>query len=126
MNKIRFWIPSIIGAILTPLFFYASNLSDNSAASHAGGGFQILLFYPIPFLTGIVLRYNPNSFSSSNQFVYVLCIGLAVIQFPLYGFILSYLKLKKGSIISILIFIIIGFHVLVSVLVLLLILISIG
>lgn len=85
MNKFSFWIPCLIGVLLTPVFFYASTLSESGAASHAGAGFQMLFFYPIPFLVG--------GFISE-----VLGIGVAAIQFPLFGFILGYANSKKGSI----------------------------
>ena len=112
MNKIRFWIPFLIGVLITPVFFYASTLSDSSAASHAGAGFQMILFYPIPFLLAI--------FSSP-----VLGIGLAAIQFPLFGFIVSYANLKKESVFYAVIKVIIWLHITVSLISLLLVLITV-
>ena len=124
MNKTGFWIPCITGTLLTPLFFYASTLSDGGTASHAGAGFQMILFYPVPFLLAIFLIGPINSPSLINQFITALCIGLAVIQFPLFGFIYSFANYKKGSIFFLMIKILIVFHVVVSVLALLLVLIS--
>lgn len=98
MKKIGFWIPCIVGALITPLFFYASTLSGGGAASHAGAGFQMILFYPIPFLPAIFLMGLVNNPSLINQLVSIFCIGLAVIQFPLFGFVFSYANLKKGSV----------------------------
>lgn len=125
MKKIGFWIPCIVGALITPLFFYASTLSGGGAASHAGAGFQMILFYPIPFLPAIFLMGLVNNPSLINQLVSIFCIGLAVIQFPLFGFVFSYANLKKGSVFFSLIKIIIGFHLIVSVLSLLLVLITV-
>ena len=98
MNKIRFWIPCLIGVLITPVFFYASTLSGSGAASHAGAGFQMILFYPIPFLVTVF----------SLPF---LGIALAVIQFPLFGFILSYSSSKKGSVFYVVIKVIIWLHI---------------
>lgn len=112
MNKIRFWIPFFIGVLITPVFFYASTLSGSSAASHAGAGFQMILFYPIPFFLAI--------FSSP-----VLGIGLAIIQFPLFGFIVSYANSKKGSVFYAVIKVVIWLHITVSLISLLFVLITV-
>ena len=113
MNKIRFWIPCIIGVLITPIFFYASTLSGSSAASHAGAGFQMILFYPIPFLLAI--------FSSP-----IIGIALAVTQFPLFGYMLSYANSKKGSVFYAVINVIIWLHIIVSLISLLLVLVAVG
>ncbi len=120
MNKIRFWIPLIVGVLLTPVFFYASTLSDHSAASHAGGGFQMIFFYPVPFLLAMVLTGGGFLTPAVN----VTCIGLAIIQFPFFGFLIGYAQTKKGSILFTLIKALIWFHVIVSLLFLLLVFVS--
>lgn len=120
MNKFRFWIPCLVGVLITPVFFYASTLSGGGAASHAGAGFQIFVFYPIPFLLAIFFTESADNVSSLGQIIRFFCIGLAVIQFPLFGFIVSYAHLKKGSIFYALVKILVWFHIIVSFLFLLL------
>ena len=113
MNKIRFWIPSIIGVLLTPIFFYAATLSGGGAASHAGAGFQLILFYPIPLLLAIVGASSTDD-AFLTQVVRIICIGLAIIQFPLFGFMISYAGTKKGSKLYALIKGMVWLHVVVS------------
>jgi vacuolar-type H+-ATPase subunit I/STV1 len=115
MNNLRFWIPSIIGVVLTPIFFYASTLSGGGAASHAGGGFQAIFFYPLPILLAVVGSSAMND-TFLQQVIKIICIGLAVIQFPFFGFMLSYAGTKQGSIVYALIKGVIWFHVIVSLL----------
>ena len=73
----------------------------------------MILFYPIPFLLAAILRST------------VLGIGLAVIQFPLFGFIVSYVSSKKGSVFYAMIKVIIWLHIIVSLIFLLLVLITV-
>ena len=73
--------------LLTPNFFYASTLSGGGAASHAGGGFQAIFFYPLPILLAVVgASFMGNGFP---QVIKIICIGLAAIQFPFFGLMLS-------------------------------------
>jgi heme/copper-type cytochrome/quinol oxidase subunit 4 len=113
MNKIRFWVPSIIGVLLTPIFFYASTLTSRGAASHAGGGFQAICFYPLPILLAVVVSSSMDD-AFLQQVIRVICIGLAVIQFPFFGFMLSHAGTRQGSIFYALIKGVIWFHVIVS------------
>lgn len=51
MRKLRFWIPVIIGVILTPVCLYVIVASAGypGASGHAGAGMgAMLLFYPLP------------------------------------------------------------------------------
>jgi hypothetical protein len=107
MNKLRFWIPCLIGVLLTPIFIWAGTLSGKGAASHAGAGFQLFLFYPIPFLVAIFINL---------RIITVFCIGLAIFQFPFFGFFISYARTKKGSIAFALLNGLICLHVFVSLL----------
>jgi len=103
MNKFRFWIPCIIGGLLTPIFIWAGTLSGKGAASHAGGGFQLFLFYPIPFLLAIFIPVFT-----------VFSIGLAIVQFPFFGFFISYVRTKKSSILMKVINALIYLHLFIS------------
>ena len=125
MNKIRFWIPSIIGVLLTPIFFYASTLSGGGAASHAGAGFQAIFFYPLPILLAVVGASSMGD-AFLQQVIRIICIGLAVIQFPFFGFMLSYAGTRQGSIFYALIKGVIWFHVIVSLIFLVIVFISAG
>ncbi|MEP6789429.1 MAG: hypothetical protein ABJB40_13405 [Acidobacteriota bacterium] len=69
-----------------------------------------MTFFPIPLIAAI---YIGNA-----------AIALAAIQFPLFGFVLSYIREYKRSLFFTLISIVIWFHVAISLLVLGLVLIS--
>jgi hypothetical protein len=99
----------MIGVLLTPIFIWAGILSGKGAASHAGAGFQLFLFYPIPFLLAIFIDLPMTR---------VLCIGLAIFQFPFFGFFISYAWAKKGSIAFTLVNGLIWLHVFISLIVL--------
>jgi hypothetical protein len=97
MRSIRFWIPVIIGALLTPIFFHFVDASGGSgASSHAGAGVvSMLLFYPVPVFCVIL----SGGGSAGDAFLSLMVNRLAfvgmILQFPLYGFIISYANLKK-------------------------------
>jgi Mn2+/Fe2+ NRAMP family transporter len=97
MRNIRFWIPSIIGALITPLCLYASLVS--AGAGHGSYG-PLLILYPGPtFVTVFFAGIAPDD-AFLSQIIrtvsMVLVFGSAILQFPLYGFVLSYAKLKKA------------------------------
>ena len=108
MKKLRFWIPTIIGSVFTPVFFIAGTYSGKGPASHAGAGFQLLLFYPIPFIVATVVP--------------LIGIILGALQFPAFGFFLSYIREYKNSILFKLISVAIWIHIVISSLVLALVL----
>jgi hypothetical protein len=97
MRSIRFWIPVIIGALLTSIFFHFIDSSGGSGASgHAGAGMvAMLLFYPLPVFCVILLGGG----SAGDAFLSLMVNRLAfvgmIFQFPLYGFIISYANLKR-------------------------------
>ena len=95
MRSIRFWIPAIIGALVMPAFYYLVILTAHGSGSHAGAGMGLmLLFYPVPLL--IIFAGSPSSDAFVSQIISVLAVGAAVVQFPLYGFVMSYAKLKQS------------------------------
>jgi hypothetical protein len=98
MRNIRFWIPVIIGALLTPISWYliVASAVGSGASSHAGAGMvAMVVLYPIPVFFLMLFSGGP----SSDAFVSLLMSRLAfagmLLQFPLYGFMISYAKLKR-------------------------------
>jgi hypothetical protein len=93
MRNIRFWLPAIIGVFLTPIFFYLLPYLIPAGSGHAGAGMvQLLVVYPLPLLTMMFL-----SGKSSDAFLsQALAMGAIWVQFPLYGFIISYANLRKS------------------------------
>jgi hypothetical protein len=112
MSKIKFWIPTIVGALLTPIFFYAVTLSGKGPGSHAGAGMQAIFFYPLPILLAFAGVALTGAFL--KQVVVAICIGIAALQFPLFGFLLGYARTKRGSTPYFLLKVAIWFHVIVS------------
>ena len=97
MWSIRFWIPAIIGALVAPAFYYLVTLTAHGADSHAGAGMGLLLlFYPVPLLIRIIFSGNPSSDAFVSQIISILAVGVGLVQFPLYGFVISYAKLKQS------------------------------
>lgn len=104
MKNIRFWIPVIIGALVTPvcLCLIGASASDSGGSGHAGAGMGgMLLFYPLPSLVSMLSA----GATSDHTFLSLLGSRLAfagmVLQFPLYGFVISYANLKRHWWISI-------------------------
>ena len=97
MRNIRFWIPAIVGALITPLCLYAALVS--TGAGHGGYG-AMLLLYPVPtFILVLFAGVAPDDAFLSQvigALSKVLVFGGAILQFPSYGFILSYAKLKES------------------------------
>ena len=98
MRNIRFWILAIIGALVTPVCLYliTTSAGHSGASGHAGAGMgAMLLFYPIPVFSMILFAAG----SSGDVFLSHIISGLAfvamVLQFPLYGFTISYANLKQ-------------------------------
>jgi hypothetical protein len=98
MRNIRFWIPVIVGALLTPISLYSIYASANAseASGHAGTGMgAILLFYPLPMFFRILLQGTASGDAFVAQVISRLAFAMMVLQFPLYGFVISYAKLKR-------------------------------
>ena len=97
MRSIRFWIPAIIGALVMPAFYYLVILTAHGSGSHAGAGMGLmLLFYPVPLLIRITFAGSPSSDAFVSQIISILAVGVGLVQFPLYGFVISYAKLKQS------------------------------
>jgi hypothetical protein len=100
MRTIRFWVPAIVGALLTPICLYliaSSGSSSAGAAGHAGAGLgAMLLFYPLPVFLMMVFAGNPSGDAFLSHVISVLVFGGMILQFPLYGFIISYANLKRS------------------------------
>ena len=91
MRSIRFWLPPIIGFLIIPAMWLLLPYTISSGADHAGAGLgQLLVLYPIPML--IVF----SSKTANDAWLLTLALAVALIQFPLYGFIISCARLKKA------------------------------
>ena len=98
MRNIRFWIPAIIGALLTPVCLYliAMSARGSGASGHAGAGMvAIVLFYPVPVFSMMLFAEGPSSDAFLSHIISRLAFAGMVLQFPLYGFIISYANLKR-------------------------------
>ena len=98
MRNIRFWIPAIIGALLTPVCLYLIVMSarGSGASGHAGAGMgAMLLFYPVPVFSMMLFAGEPSSDAFLSHIISRLAFAGMVLQFPLYGFIISYANLKR-------------------------------
>jgi hypothetical protein len=95
MRNLRFWLPTIIGALLTPVFLFAAAAS--TGAGH-GSYAAALVLYPVSMMIMVSFAGVAHSDAFTSQSIQtislVLVIGLAILQFPLYGFVLSYAGLK--------------------------------
>jgi hypothetical protein len=99
MRNIRFWFPTIIGVALTPVCLYliAASASDSGASGHAGAGMgAMLLFYPLPAFSIMLFAGRPSGDAFLPHVISVLGFGGMMLQFPLYGFIISYADLKRS------------------------------
>lgn len=96
MKDFRFWIPAIVGVLVTLLSRYLVSLGTGPAG-HAGAGMGIMLiFYPLPSLVMMLLTGGASGDAFLLHVVSVLVIGVVAVQFPLYGFIISYARLKRS------------------------------
>ncbi|HYW69386.1 MAG TPA: hypothetical protein VE961_00030 [Pyrinomonadaceae bacterium] len=97
MRNFRFWLPTLIGALITPLLLLFAAIS--TGGGHGGYGAALVL-YPLPLLILVlslfagVARSDAFTAKAVDTISLGVIIGLAIIQFPLYGFILSYARLK--------------------------------
>jgi hypothetical protein len=96
MRSIRFWIPTLIGVVVLPILYFLISLPSEGAAGHAGAGMGlILIFYPLPFALFIALGAD-SSAASFGPLIKVVVYGVAFLQFPLYGFVISYARLRPS------------------------------
>jgi hypothetical protein len=97
MKSFKFWIPIIIGVLVTPLLLGAALIS--TGAGH-GSYLSALIFYPVPLLLLFLQPININDAFLKGiieNTMLALVFGAAIIQYPLYGFFISYAKKKEGS-----------------------------
>ena len=87
-----------------------------------GGGFQMFCFYPIPILLALALSGG----SVLSPVIKFIGIGLAALQFPFFGFFISYARTKKDSFLFTLLKVAVWLHVIVSLLFLMLVLVFAG
>ena len=93
MKDSRFWIPAIVGVLVTLLILYLAPLGTD----HAGAGMGVMLiFYPLPLFAMMLLAGGASSDAFLSHIISMLAIGVAAVQFPLYGFIISYARLKRS------------------------------
>lgn len=97
MKGIRFWIPTAIGILITPLCLFAAAAS--TGAGHGGYG-AMLVLYPLSSLMLVIFAGAAPADAFAAQIVHALSIalvvGCAILQFPFYGFILSYSRLRES------------------------------
>ena len=96
MRNIRFWIPTIIGILLTPVFLLVAVMS--AGAGH-GSYAAAMVFYPLSMIILVLFAGVAPADAFGAQIIQttstVLVVGLAILQFPFYGFVLSYVRLKN-------------------------------
>ncbi|MDT5122510.1 MAG: hypothetical protein QOC96_1992 [Acidobacteriota bacterium] len=114
MRNFRFWVPTLVGAIATPFMI---GIALVSAGVGHGSYFPMLVFYP---LSSFLLFLQPHNLEDAflqqilENILMALSFGLAIIQFPFYGFITSYANIKKDSAFLIVYKGIIWLHIVVS------------
>jgi hypothetical protein len=96
MKNLAFWKPVIFGATATPIFLFVTFVA--AGAGH-GSYLPMFIFYPISLLLlmlGITTDGIEDAFLQMivGNGITILAIGVAIIQFPFYGFIISYSRAK--------------------------------
>ena len=98
MKNLRFWIPTIAGALATPVFIMTALIS--TGAGH-GSYTSLLVFYPAALLV-LFLRSEGSTqgwlITVLDNILFAIAVGAAIVQFPLYGFVISYSRLKTRSV----------------------------
>jgi hypothetical protein len=102
MRNFRFWIPTIVGIAITPICIFLTSIS--AGAGHGGYG-ALFVFYPVPTFTLLLFAgVSPNDAFLAHivgTIINVVVLGSAFLQFPLYGFILSYARLKESCLLTV-------------------------
>lgn len=97
MKNLSFWMPSIVGALATPVFILTALIS--TGAGH-GSYTSLLVFYPAPLLLLFLNSEGSNHgwlLTIIDNIVIASAVVSALLQFPIYGFIVSYSQLKTRS-----------------------------
>ena len=98
MRNLQFWIPTIVGTLITPVFLFAA--AESTGAGHGNYAAAMVLY---PLSLGVMILFaglapaDPFTAQIVDAISLVLVVGLAVLQFPFYGFVLSYARLKGSS-----------------------------
>ena len=96
MRKFRFWLPTIVGTLITPVLLFTAAVS--TGAGHGSYAAAIVL-YPLSIVIMVLFAGIAPGDAFATQTIQTismaLIIGLAILQFPLYGFVLSYARLKN-------------------------------
>lgn len=97
MRNLRFWIPVLIGVLLTlGSYFIAIFAAGSGPSDHAGAGMVVMLvLYPLPAVFTMLFATGPSGDAFLSQVISALAFAGMVLQFPLYGFIVSYANLKR-------------------------------
>ncbi len=96
MRNFRFWIPVIAGILVTPIFLY---LAARSTGGGVGNFAAAKVLYPLSMVIfDSYADYVGFDFLSpdrtSDSFCMIIVTGLAIFQYPFYGYVLSYVRLK--------------------------------
>ena len=96
MRNLRFWIPPIIGVLVTPVFVFAALVS--TGAGHGSYAAAIVLYPASILILALFAGVRPtDAFGAQiiETISMVLAFGFAILQFPFYGFVLSYARLRN-------------------------------
>ncbi|MFS8085614.1 MAG: hypothetical protein ACMG6H_08290 [Acidobacteriota bacterium] len=90
MRNFRFWVPAILGALITQVLLFAAAVS--MGAGHGSYGAAIVL-YPFSVVILVLFAGVAPGDAFAAQTIHTismgLVVGLAILQFPFYGFVLS-------------------------------------
>lgn len=82
-----------------PAVYYFAIRTAQGPSSHAGAGLGLmLLFYPIPSLILMTGTSSANAFLS--HIITGVAVLIAVLQFPFYGFVISYARVNKSMVVK--------------------------
>ena len=97
MRKFRFWIPTAIGTLITPVLLFAAAIS--TGAGH-GSYAAAMVLYPLSIAILFLFAGVASSDAFTTQIIQtisvVLVVGIAILQFPFYGFVLSCARVKDS------------------------------
>lgn len=90
INQLKFWRAPIVGAIATPIFMWQALVATGA---ERGSDAVMLLVYPFS-LASLVYQAGSNVLAVQRFFI-MLAITLAIVQLPLYGFVIAYANLRR-------------------------------
>ena len=96
MRNFRFWLPAIAGTLITPVLLFVAAVSTRAGHGSYAAAFVL---YPLSIVILVLFAGVSPSDAFAAQTIQTistaLVVGLAILQFPLYGFVLSYARLKS-------------------------------